>query len=660
MLHYAAFTELNSNDADYDKYIANIQRKIWEEVQIKISTYFRSMDLVNFKFDDYLDILVILNRFIELGNEFCNKASDCDIIIQAVKEQTLAYINFYHLSHLEELKMFLENEIWQCCPVRSDFSVFNLHEYKFLQSNEGQTPSDSVLELIEKNISSDLERLKANTFEINNNMVQLINISGDKKTKIDIFDEINLLKKKINSKNNESPQSSPTQSSDSVEDEFDEHLVQNFDAHNSINQEQPILTNTTLNIIRLFGKYIHMLSIFKIISFQVISYLMQLFQFYFYYIYLDFAQTDEIPMEQNDGSILNLIDKNSTLNTLFKNIKNDIFKKSKMSSPRMEQTKIVQNHDEYMDLVRQRIIATESLVYLSKLLENMFPLIKKILPMKQLKQNEINNLDIYTNILRETPKIRKTIYSYIARRAVDYNQLVDSIGRVNWDLNEILSQHNSYVDVLLRQLNDLKLDLQDLCAQIPLNKTIINSILEETLRLCMRVLVDGYSLVKKCSNEGRALMQLDFQQLVVKLEALFDIRPIPDKDYVETFIKAYYLPDSSIEKWVKDHPEYQQKNIAGLLGLMGQLSKKTRLAVLNSFQPGTLGSNNINASQFVFTYSMKIFFIQFLFVFFIIYLFYLCRAKAPSDRLVYKSQKNLILSTYPISFSPNLIGGPRK
>ena len=31
-------------------------------------------------------------------------------------------------------------------------------------------------------------------------------------------------------------------------------------------ESMPIITNTTLNIIRLFGKYIHMLSILKIIS----------------------------------------------------------------------------------------------------------------------------------------------------------------------------------------------------------------------------------------------------------------------------------------------------------------------------------------------------------------------------------------------------------
>lgn len=54
----------------------------------------------------------------------------------------------------------------------------------------------------------------------------------------------------------------------------------------------PIMTNTTLNIIRLFGKYVHMLSIFQIISNQVVDYMLQLYNFYFYFIYLDFAHEE--------------------------------------------------------------------------------------------------------------------------------------------------------------------------------------------------------------------------------------------------------------------------------------------------------------------------------------------------------------------------------
>ena len=62
-----------------------------------------------------------------------------------------------------------------------------------------------------------------------------------------------------------------------------------------------------------------------------------------------------------------------------------------------------------------------------------------------------------------------------------------------------------------------------------------------------------YSCAKRCTNEGRALMQLDFQQLVRKLETITVLRPIPERSFVENYIKAYYLPESALEQWIAEH-----------------------------------------------------------------------------------------------------------
>lgn len=45
--------------------------------------------------------------------------------------------------------------------------------------------------------------------------------------------------------------------------------------------------------------------------------------------------------------------------------------------------------------------------------------------------------------------------------------------------------------------------------------------------------VHRFSMAKKCSNEGRALMQLDFRQFVLKLEAISDMKPLPHQDLVK-------------------------------------------------------------------------------------------------------------------------------
>lgn len=48
-------------------------------------------------------------------------------------------------------------------------------------------------------------------------------------------------------------------------------------------------------------------------------------------------------------------------------------------------------------------------------------------------------------------------------------------------------------------------------------------------------------------------MQLDFTQFTTKLEKFTTIRPIPCKEYVELYVKAYYLPEEHLEKWIREH-----------------------------------------------------------------------------------------------------------
>lgn len=39
----------------------------------------------------------------------------------------------------------------------------------------------------------------------------------------------------------------------------------------------------------------------------------------------------------------------------------------------------------------------------------------------------------------------------------------------------------------------------------------------------------------------------------MKLDKLTDLRPIPDKEFVETYIKAYYLTENDMEQFIKNH-----------------------------------------------------------------------------------------------------------
>ncbi|XP_023223864.1 syndetin-like [Centruroides sculpturatus] len=98
--------------------------RIWQDVQQKVKTYISSCDLSSFKFDEFIKILDIVRRLMDIGEEFCESKSED--LQESLRKQSLNYFRNYHRSYLEELRMFLENESWELCPVRTTFSILHL------------------------------------------------------------------------------------------------------------------------------------------------------------------------------------------------------------------------------------------------------------------------------------------------------------------------------------------------------------------------------------------------------------------------------------------------------------------------------------------------------------------------------------------------------
>ena len=47
-------------------------------------------------------------------------------------------------------------------------------------------------------------------------------------------------------------------------------------------------------------------------------------------------------------------------------------------------------------------------------------------------------------------ELRKPVYRPVATRAISYDHVLQQMNNVRWDIKEIMSQHNSYIDTLLR------------------------------------------------------------------------------------------------------------------------------------------------------------------------------------------------------------------
>uniref|UniRef100_A0A8C9W671 VPS50 subunit of EARP/GARPII complex n=1 Tax=Scleropages formosus TaxID=113540 RepID=A0A8C9W671_SCLFO len=563
--------------------------RIWQDVQLKVKAYLLGTDMSNFKYDDFIFVLDIISRLMQVGEEFCSSRSE--VLQESVKKQSVNYFKNYHRTRLEELRMFLENETWELCPVKSNFNIMQLHEFKFM----GQSRSPSV--------SPSRQASAANPAEV------------------PLFKQYyqggNPFEMHIDNKEEETEDVLASNGYES--DELDKSIYQDYDSDSDVPEElkrdyvdeqtgdvpvksvsretirsrkksdyglnklnAPILTNTTLNVIRLVGKYMQMMNILKPIAFDVIHCMSQLFDYYLYAVYTFFGRND---MYESSG--LGLI--SSRLRTTLNRIQESLIdmsagahgtseeRKEKVPSPHLSQLVVLTASGTLYGLA-ERVVATESLVFLAEQFEFLQSHLDTVMPAAKkpfLQQ-------FYSQTVSTASELRKPIYWIVAAKAIDYEQMLLLMTGVKWDIKEIMSQHNIYVDVLLKEFEQFNKRLGDVSKHVRIPLPVANVLWEHCIRLANRTLVEGYANVKKCSNEGRALMQLDFQQFLMKLEKLTDIRPIPDKEFVETYIKAYYLTENDMEQFIKNHREYSMKQLTNLVNvcLGSHINKKARQKLL--------------------------------------------------------------------------------
>lgn len=100
-------------------------------------------------------------RLMEIGEELCGFKSEN--LQESIRKQSLSYFSHYHASRLDELRIFLENDGWELCPVKSNFVATQLQEFKSLKpsltsckvwnnfdSNVGENDSNISTEWIQK------------------------------------------------------------------------------------------------------------------------------------------------------------------------------------------------------------------------------------------------------------------------------------------------------------------------------------------------------------------------------------------------------------------------------------------------------------------------------------------------------------------------------
>ncbi|XP_076633373.1 vacuolar protein sorting 50 [Colletes latitarsis] len=561
--------------------LGNSMIRVWHDVEMKISIFLMNADLTYIKFEQFVQVLGIVNRLMEIGEELCGFKSEN--LQESIRKQSLSYFSHYHASRLDELRIFLENDGWELCPVKSNFVATQLQEFKSLK------PSLNICKVWN---SLDNSNVSENDNPMGLEWVQKYLEGGVSPFSIgldDTMDEDILVKNEDNP-----PGYYSDESDDDIPDELKHEYVDDSDHVKTnkkkckLKQSGPMVTNTTLSILRVCGKYLQMSRLLRSIAVTVIQSMIQFYELCFYTVHLFFTSDLQINSDSLYSPKLKL-----SLARIKENLiicENDSEDNIKLNSDKVQQPQLSSivnlSQPERLHGLIERIVAVESLIFLGQQYEGLKPYLEHLIATSP-QRGFLHQF--YMQTIASTTDLRKPVYMAVASQAFDVANILILMNKVNWEVTDVMSQHSGYIDSLLQEITVLNERLENIGSCLPLSSDVYNAVWENVAHLITHTLVEGFSNAKKCSNGGRALMQLDFTQLKSKFETLTSLRPMPHREYVELYIKAYYLPENSLEEWIKEHKEYSVKHLIGLISSAYQNNKKTRqrlIALIEEQRPG--------------------------------------------------------------------------
>ncbi|XP_034838133.1 syndetin [Maniola hyperantus] len=546
--------------------------RIWHDVQAKVSIFLKSSGLEEFPFEKFIQMLGILRKLTQVAEIFCGDKSD--LLQDFIKTQSVSYIKNYHRGRMEELKLFLENEGWEQCPVKATFNILNLQE--FTQFKKYLNPkSDSIAKAPLSDATSSVPSQDDSVY------IAKYFTQKTSRTPFEIFRNENVTNDDIFGLE---PESEGSDESDDEPDELKRDFVEDMDAQDYKTLQSPskikesvIVTNTTLSVLRNCGQYLQICRYLPQISLEVIMLMNQLFDYYFYAVHSFFTSDLEVASSTLYSTKLNLV---------LKRISNSIngADETKFECPSNPQH-LDMVSEENLHGLSERIVGVESVIFLAKQFELLQPYLESIVVSHQRMILE----HFRDNTLAVVEDLRKPVYMCSASKAVDARSALIAMSQVRWDVKNVAVEHSPYVDMIIRKIQVFALRLENISSRVTLNLRVVNSIWSMVSKFVVHLLVEGFSNATKCSNGGRGLMQLDYRQLFVKLEKISGLKPVPYQDYVDKYVKAYYLPRNELEIFVRDSTEYSNKHLLALVSCACE-NKRDRQALTAIIESRDVGS----------------------------------------------------------------------
>ncbi|RZB80374.1 Syndetin isoform C [Glycine soja] len=313
-------------------------------------------------------------------------------------------------------------------------------------------------------------------------------------------------------------------------------------------EENTTQTGSSLCLLKSMDKYARLMQKLEVVNVEFFKGVCQLFGFFFYFIYETFGQQNASSTGKGTSSSLNY-----RLRTALSRVNQDCEEwiKSQSSSPTSLSS----------PFVHAELTPTHP-------------------PNTNYGHSSGTSLGLKVDAV---PDLTEHVHRTTVRLLLHINGYVERVANCKWEVKELGMEHNGYVDLMLGEFKHYKTRL----AHGGIRKEVQDLLLDYGLEIVAETLVEGLSRVKRCSDEGRALMSLDLQVLINGLHHFVSLNVKPKLQMVETFIKAYYLPETEYVHWARAHPEYSKSQVVGLVNLVATMKgwkRKTRLDILEKIE----------------------------------------------------------------------------
>eukprot|EP00898_Chlorokybus_atmophyticus_P003339 jgi/Chlat1/4005/Chrsp26S03986 len=562
------------------------RKAIWELAARRIGVLLSADAMGGTTGAHFLQIMDWTNKFIRVGEAF--SGTEVPGLRTKLARQSLVYFEAYHRQNIEVLRMVLDNELWQRLPPGS---------LKIHKSVQERRAALSQRRSLQDTLAQDA------AFDI------WLNVGNP-------FAEAKWKTEGVGSPEANGVQTQPNFSMDDEEDDaelleditYPKEGTENGNAKDG-RSDGPALTSAALSALRYTDRYMRLMQKLPPVAAEIFAGICQLFDFYFYAAFNTFGFMEALTAPENQqqqsytGALLTPRLKStlqriaSTLNPTgmppggsMGSSTGSLFGAAFQDGTHVDNglplhrlvNKVV--HPGNLFGIKERCVAAESLVCLAQQLKRHRAELQATLP-TQIAQTAMEQY--FSRTVDAVEDLKEHMFKVVARRLVSFDANIERIASVKFEPKELGMEHSAYINAMLSDFSQLGAKT----SSAGLSSDILQLLWDYATHAAAKVLVEGYSRVKKCNNEGRALMSLDLQVLINGLQKMRPGKTKPNMQLVDSYIKAYYLPDTELLHWARIHPEYTQAQVIALVNLVANTNnwkRKTRVELVEKIESGDL------------------------------------------------------------------------